>query len=1526
MFFVKGGVCWAGSVTQDTARQAAVNWMTSVSGEGYSQDSILEMFTDAEMGETAYYVFNFEPEGWVIISASNRVHPVIGYSETGHYRPESRNPSFRGWMKNRGQQIRQARKRRISPSPETADLWQRLSSEHFGMKRIGSRTDSVPPLLETKWDQSQYYNEDCPLANNAPSYAGGHAFAGCVATAMAQIMKYHAYPAQGIGSNQYEDGVNREYEQIIPGSAYGRQEADFGNTVYNWAGMPDEIDASNDEIARLLYHCGVSVNMNFGPTWSSASTTTAAASLKKYFKYDDSISSFSKSDFTDAEWIDMLKTELNAGRPVLYRGSGAKGGHAFVCDGYQAGSYFHFNWGWGGYLDAYFYLASLTPGDDNYTEDQEGVFNIRPAVVPTLSFPYHQGFEAGSVPPEWSVSGAKASVSSGAAHTGIRSLMLGAADSGFYGENLAVLKINVPENGHLSFWAKRGFSPAACEWNHQKSYIKSEFGDSVLHTFFDGEFNDNSWQNFALDLSPWSNKVVKLCFELKKNCSYQEWMYIDDIQITGSANPVPEVSWHTAASTQTIKEDGGTATYAVHLNHASSQDITVPFTVSGTAAGGMDHNLAENGAITISAGSLSVTKTFQVLDDTSMESDETVILTLRPCVDATVGTPANLTITINDDDSIPPDSYEFNNSETQAYLLSPNFSGNTAVLKTANATIHNSTDQDYFKIDLPAGYDYTLSSRVHDSYSSTDGSSYTCNVQYACKTGAWSSDFDTQAPAFSVNDGGTVLFRVKAKNTGGLGSYGLEITISRQELPGPAILSVSPTSVQVSENHGWILFTIANTGEGTMTWTANTASSWLEPEIGGEILYVRHLYNSGGQRSGEVVITAPGAENSPQTVQITQAAGIYLPADQYEENDQETQAAVLSPGFSNNAAVIKTAGANFHQTQDSDYYTVSLPEGWDYTVSARVHDRFQSADGGDYTADVKFSFRLGTQWSEEYDTFASAIEVKGGQSLLYKLSPWAFGEMGTYALELNITRSSAAVPVLSVEPSVQNVSAVNGYAQFAVSNAGQGTMSWSAFTHEDWIFVDYDAQYIHVFCTDNDGTQRSGTVTVTSPEAGNSPHTVQVVQAAGTNHTADSYENNDTEASAALLPLNFSGYSVSFKASGTTFHDDTDTDYFRINLDDGYKYIISARLHDSYASTDGQDYSVDAKFQYKTGSAWSDQYDTDAPEIEVYTTASSGGEEILFKVEPYYQGQRGSYALDISIIRVPNGTTQPFLVVKPLFSEVSYPGGWCKFNVMNAGGGTLDWNAQGSADWLSTYKGSSGDIFYINYSYNFGPARSTSVTVSAPGALNSPQTLQIHQAAGMPVAADGYESNDTKSTAFFMPQIFVNEIASSGVENASLHSYDDRDFYALDLEPGYDYTLSARLHDRFSSSDGNSYTCDLDFYYYTPDGTRHGYYDTGSDDIYVQNGGTVYFEVEPWFYGEAGTYRFDVQIVRTAISGSKGDLNGSGDVDLEDAILALQVAAGISVFPVNLQADVNADGKIGLEESIYALRKSAGLP
>ncbi|MFP4347004.1 MAG: C10 family peptidase [Desulfococcaceae bacterium] len=537
------GIAFPAPVSLDTLKRVAVNWMAEKSTGYLDFPSIVEDGEKSISGGKSFYVFNFSPEGWVIISADDVAFPVIGYSLTGTWAADHQSPNLTEWMEKVDRAIITAGRERNTIPAYIKEAWVRLNSspeEFSGSSVPQSRSlpltpsdPQVGPLLGTiTWNQDYYYNESCPADSRGP---GGHTYAGCVAAAMSQIMKYHAHPDQGIGSNSYTDPLNYDkFNNIITGSDYGEQTADFGSTTYNWANMPDSISSSNPDIAQLLYHCGVSVNMNFGPEGSSGSTKSAMYALMNYFKYKESAYFVEKTSYVNSDWENLLKAEISAGRPILYSGSGSSG-HAFVCDGFDNSDpiLFHFNWGWGGNHDGYYLLSGLTPDDRNYSEGQDAVLGIEPSVDPTLVYPYSEGFENG-LPDEWLISGNFASLSSLEAHAGSISLLLGDPNVHTTGVNTAVLKINVPSDGAaLSFWVKRGYDSGASEWNSHYVLIKPQFGTEILSTIFDGNYNDVEWVQKVVDLSPWQNQVITLIFGQKNNStSWNEWMYIDDIKIT----------------------------------------------------------------------------------------------------------------------------------------------------------------------------------------------------------------------------------------------------------------------------------------------------------------------------------------------------------------------------------------------------------------------------------------------------------------------------------------------------------------------------------------------------------------------------------------------------------------------------------------------------------------------------------------------------------------------------------------------------------------------------------------------------------------------------------------------------------------------------------------------------------------------------------------------------------------------------------------------------------------------------------
>lgn len=350
-----------------------------------------------------YVVLRANGEGFVIVSADDRVRPILAYSPTGTIDSTSLPCNTKTMLDWYNRQINEAIEKDMSPSNDVIMQWRFFTMFAVGLPMGFSYYAplyygtagryGVMPMLTTKWNQSPLYNDMCPMDLTN----GGRSVVGCVATAMSQIMRYWKHPYRGVSSNSYHDTTVAEV---------GVVSADFGNTVYDWANMPDQLisptAAQINAVATLCFHCGVAVNMMYSSLESGAFTISngpsypcAENALRDYFRYSSSLRGYYRDyDFTsDTAWENMLKAEMDEGRPVLYSGYDATAGHAFVCDGYDMANaasrnltYFHFNWGWGGMYDGYFTTDHLAPmgggigsnSTNDFTTLQNAIVGIEP--------------------------------------------------------------------------------------------------------------------------------------------------------------------------------------------------------------------------------------------------------------------------------------------------------------------------------------------------------------------------------------------------------------------------------------------------------------------------------------------------------------------------------------------------------------------------------------------------------------------------------------------------------------------------------------------------------------------------------------------------------------------------------------------------------------------------------------------------------------------------------------------------------------------------------------------------------------------------------------------------------------------------------------------------------------------------------------------------------------------------------------------------------------------------------------------
>ena len=343
---------YSDQVSPSSAKKFALDYINPMS----PGISVKDIRCISENEIPVYYVINFEPEGWALISAQDAVSPVLGYNLTGSFRVDASMTNLSGWLDHYKVQITDAVKQGDKP----VKGWESPSRP---FTRAGA---TYGPLIQVHWNQGK------PYYNYCPSDAGGRAVVGCVAVGMAQAMTVAQWPKRPSGSHSYVH------------SRYGTIFIDYDQeSPYVWSKMFPGENEDKDQIARFLYQCGVSVDMDYGPDGSGTQSSKVAKALVNYFGYSSKTIQFlTKSRYTIDEWKSIIINELSEGRAVVYSGTDTKGqyGHCFNIDGCDGTDMYHVNWGWGGHGDGYFRLDDLR--DDqmnmNYDSGHDVVIGIRP--------------------------------------------------------------------------------------------------------------------------------------------------------------------------------------------------------------------------------------------------------------------------------------------------------------------------------------------------------------------------------------------------------------------------------------------------------------------------------------------------------------------------------------------------------------------------------------------------------------------------------------------------------------------------------------------------------------------------------------------------------------------------------------------------------------------------------------------------------------------------------------------------------------------------------------------------------------------------------------------------------------------------------------------------------------------------------------------------------------------------------------------------------------------------------------------
>ena len=332
----------SGFMSQKGTDASVVQRVQRAKSTGVAQSTVsLEYIQVTKANDNAVYVFNHTDGGFVLVSAIDNSREVLGYNDNGRFDKNNIPKNMQFWLQMYADELASVDK---------------TATRSVSAKAATSTYTAVSPILDCTWGQSWPYNEMCPTIGS------DHAVTGCVATAISQIMYAHKHPAKGTGSHNYTSETNN----ITSSVNFGSTTYDWNNMLpyYDWYYPENYTDAQVSAVATLLYHVGVSSNMDYGVDGSGAYSGESLYNMTEYFDYDKAINPMSKDVMPEAEILTAISNDLQLGRPVYISGSTVNDeGHAFVCDGIRQDGYLHINWGWDGYSDGYFALSALNPED-----------------------------------------------------------------------------------------------------------------------------------------------------------------------------------------------------------------------------------------------------------------------------------------------------------------------------------------------------------------------------------------------------------------------------------------------------------------------------------------------------------------------------------------------------------------------------------------------------------------------------------------------------------------------------------------------------------------------------------------------------------------------------------------------------------------------------------------------------------------------------------------------------------------------------------------------------------------------------------------------------------------------------------------------------------------------------------------------------------------------------------------------------------------------------------------------------------
>ncbi len=812
LFLLASNICIAKEVPAPVAQKVAYHYLLQKGVASLkNQADVNIIYTSKHDGTVSYYVYGTD-HSFVIVSGDDAVMPVLGYAVDNTFSPDHIPGQISSFLDGYSEQIEAVSAAKISATPAISESWNNLI--HNIATGTAAKTTAVTPLTTTHWNQVGYYNADCPY-----DYAGGgRAVTGCVATAMAQVMKYWNWPANGTGIHSYSS------------SCCGILSANFGSTTYNWSSMPDNVVSPNPAVAKLMSHAGISVDMNYSAASSGAFVVSSASpvtncaeyALKNYFNYKPTLSGKERSSYSESAWIALLKTELDAARPIVFAGFGSGGGHCFVADGYDASNFFHMNWGWGGTSDGYFSINALNPGglgtgggSGGYNSNQQAIIGIQPnSGTPTASLQLYDYVYSTASTINYI---APFTISTNIANPGTTAFSGKFAAAAFNSSGTFVTFID----SITGFSLPAGYSSGTVNFatTGLLSMLPGTYSIGIFYKSATSDWvavaNAGAYTNF-----PTMNVVNHNSMQMASAMSLTPTTFVQGSPASVNLNLQNDGASYTGSYDLSLYNLDGTFNSSIQtmsgMSLPAGYTYTSPFLTFSTSS------------ITAAPGTYLLATTYSVGSSWYLCGTDYF---LNPVYVTVVAPPPS------------PDMYEVNNTISTAYNLPLTFSGDVAAKSTTGSNIHVTTDNDYYKIVLAAGYNYSITARVNDLVSSDDATPYSIDVLWTYSTdggSSWSpaySDVMTGTINLSGGTGGTVLFKVSPTFAGNTGTYLLKLSNITRTATVATITDVKLNEATVYPNPATDVINVDLTGTGVHSTTITLI------DVSGKTVYSKDVSN-----------------------------------------------------------------------------------------------------------------------------------------------------------------------------------------------------------------------------------------------------------------------------------------------------------------------------------------------------------------------------------------------------------------------------------------------------------------------------------------------------------------------------------------------------------------------------------------------------------------------------------------------------------------------------------------------------------